>query len=71
MGNRCSTTKQSKSKKSIKPSKHDVIAQVLHFIHYIEDLAAMPKGLRPNFDVGVAQKKCEQVKQILENLEDI
>ena len=49
-----------------KPSKHDVIAQVLHFVHYIEDLAQTPKGLRHNVDTSVIKKKCDQVKRMLE-----
>lgn len=48
-----------------KPSKHDVLAQVWHFLHYVEHLAATPKGLRHNIDTSVIKKKCEQVKAIL------
>jgi hypothetical protein len=50
-----------------KTKKHDTLAQVWHFVHYVEDLAATPKGLRGNFDLSVMQKKCEQVKRVLED----
>ena len=52
--------------RTCQPTKHDVVAQVLHFVHYVEDLAAMPKGLRHNADTNVIKKKCDQVKQMLE-----
>lgn len=50
------------------PSKHDVLAQVWHFLHYVEDLAATPKGLRSNVDTSVIKKKCDQVKRMLEEV---
>ena len=49
-----------------KPSMREVFAQVYHFIYYIEDLAATPKGLRHNVDTRVIKKKCDQVKAMLE-----
>ena len=43
-----------------------MLAQVWHLVHYIEELAKTPTGLRRNVDTGVIKRKCAQVKEMLE-----
>ena len=50
---------------SAKPSKHDVLAQVWHFVYYVEERMACPQL----FDKSVMKTKCEQVKKILTEAE--
>lgn len=70
---RCNLTKGNvpagrrlQSNTPVKPSKHDVLAQVWHFVHYVEDFMTG----HSSFDKKVCRKKCEQVKRMLEATEE-
>ncbi len=50
-----------------KPSKHDVLAHVWQYVHYVEDFIITTP--RKNFDMSVLREKNKQVKRMLKAAE--
>jgi len=49
-----------------KPSKHDVLAHLFQFVHYVEDYIVVIKRFHKGLDVSLLKQKAQQCKEILQ-----